>query len=163
MREPCWPPLTASSSAAPRVTGAGADSARASTETVAPAAIAPTAMAETKIFFMTLPLLLCGAGALRLQRQRRCEYLLYLQLASRANLTSTQVPLRWPLNRDAGTLPEDFREANHEPAAGSSFFFAARFRLRVAAAFLAASLRSSGLLLAWPFKTACRKRSLPMV
>src|SRR5215218_9001333 len=65
-----WPPLTASSSAAPRVIGAGAASARASTETVAPAAMAPTAMAETKIFFMTLPLLLCGAGALRLQRRR---------------------------------------------------------------------------------------------
>ena len=61
-----WPPLIASSSAAPRVIGAGAESARASTETVAPAAMAPTAMAETKIFFMTLPLLLCGAGAPRL-------------------------------------------------------------------------------------------------
>ena len=59
-----WPPLTASSSAAPRVTGA--DSARASTETAALAAMAPTAMAETKIFFMTLPLMLCGAGAPRL-------------------------------------------------------------------------------------------------
>jgi hypothetical protein len=61
-----WPPLTASSSAAPRVRGAGADSARASTETVAPAAMAPTAMAETKILFMTLPLILFGTGAPRL-------------------------------------------------------------------------------------------------
>jgi hypothetical protein len=70
---------------------------------------------------------------------------------------------RQPLNRRGRPMPEDFREASHEPGAAPSFFFAARFRLRVAAAFRAVSLRCSGVLLTWPFKTACRKRSLPMV